>query len=192
VSQDQGWPERSGAGRPRCHPSPKGEEWPPSDLDLGPVQAGRPGAEHRGPDRAAAEAEALGDRSVTPAQGELLTQDLAGVAHGQSLTDDALEGRLYGLRTVAGSHGRPWPDCAALHAERRQPGVTLELLLARADGTYIRLLGKLARVDVLLIDDWGLAPVTDQERRDLLEILEDRYGDRSYHHHEPTATGPVA
>jgi DNA replication protein DnaC len=37
----------------------------------------------------------------------------------------------------------------------------------------------LARVDVLLIDDWGLAPVTDQERRDLLAILEDRYGDRS-------------
>jgi hypothetical protein len=29
---------------------------------------------------------------------------------------------------VAGSHGRPWPDCAALHAERRKPGVTLELL----------------------------------------------------------------
>jgi len=46
-------------------------------------------------------------------------------------------------------------------------------------GVVIRLLGKLARVDVLLIDDWGLAPVTDQERRDLLEILEDRYGDRS-------------
>jgi transposase len=46
----------------------------------------------------------------------------------EALTDDALEGRLYGLRAVAGSRGRPWPDCAALHAERRQPGVTLELL----------------------------------------------------------------
>jgi DNA replication protein DnaC len=38
------------------------------------------------------------------------------------------------------------------------------------------LLGQLARLDVLLIEDWGLAPVQDQERRDLLEILEDRYG----------------
>ena len=53
------------------------------------------------------------------------------------------------------------------------------LALARADGTYVRLLGKLARLDVLLIDDWGLAPVQDQERRNLLEILEDRYGTRS-------------
>jgi DNA replication protein DnaC len=62
---------------------------------------------------------------------------------------------------------------------RRAPRLFHDLTLARADGTYVRLLGKLARVDVLLIDDWGLAPVTDQERRDLLEILEDRYGDRS-------------
>jgi DNA replication protein DnaC len=37
-------------------------------------------------------------------------------------------------------------------------------------------LGKLARLNVLLIDDWGLAPVHNQERRDLFEILEDRYG----------------
>ena len=54
-----------------------------------------------------------------------------------------------------------------------------DLRLARADGTYGRLLGKLARLDVLLLDDWGLAPPQDQERRDLLEILEDRYGSRS-------------
>ena len=46
-------------------------------------------------------------------------------------------------------------------------------------GTYVRVLTKLARLDVLVIDDWGLAPVQDQERRDLLEILEDRYGTRS-------------
>ena len=42
-----------------------------------------------------------------------------------------------------------------------------------------RLLGKLARFDVLLLDNWGLAPSQDQERRDLLEILEDRYGARA-------------
>ncbi len=54
-----------------------------------------------------------------------------------------------------------------------------EFALARADGSYIRLLAKLARLDVLVLDDWGLTPVQDAERRDLLEILEDRYGTRS-------------
>ena len=41
------------------------------------------------------------------------------------------------------------------------------------------LLKRLAKVDVLIIDDWGLAPPKDAERRDLLETLEDRYGARS-------------
>ena len=62
---------------------------------------------------------------------------------------------------------------------RRASRLFDDLQLARADGTYGRLLGKLARMDVLVLDDWGLAPVHDQERRDLLEILEDRYGTRS-------------
>src|SRR5207249_49898 len=62
---------------------------------------------------------------------------------------------------------------------RRASRLFHELLLARADGTYVRVLTKLARFDVLVIDDWGLAPVQEQERRDLLEILEDRYGTRS-------------
>jgi DNA replication protein DnaC len=62
---------------------------------------------------------------------------------------------------------------------RRASRLFHELTLARADGTYIRLLGTLACLDVLVIDDWGLAPVQDPERRDLLEILEDRYGTRS-------------
>jgi len=54
-----------------------------------------------------------------------------------------------------------------------------ELALARAAGTYPRLLTRLARIDVLVLDDWGLAPVDDQQRQDLLEILEDRYDLRS-------------
>ena len=62
---------------------------------------------------------------------------------------------------------------------RRASRLFDELGLARADGSYVRLLAKLARVDVLVIDDWGLAPVREQERRDLLEVLEDRYGQRS-------------
>jgi DNA replication protein DnaC len=54
-----------------------------------------------------------------------------------------------------------------------------ELALARADGTYARLLGKLARMDVLVLDDLALVPRQEAERRDLLEVLEDRYGTRA-------------
>jgi DNA replication protein DnaC len=84
--------------------------------------------------------------------------------------------------------GKSFIACALAHQAcrkgyragyRRASRLFHELTLARADGTYLRLLGKLARLDVLLIDDWGLAPVQDQERRDLLEILEDRYATRS-------------
>ncbi len=70
---------------------------------------------------------------------------------------------------------------------RRASRLFDELALARADGTYARLLAQLARVDVLVIDDWGLAPLRDQERRDLLEILEDRYGTALDDHHQPAA-----
>jgi DNA replication protein DnaC len=62
---------------------------------------------------------------------------------------------------------------------RRATRLNDELTLAHADGTYANLLARFARVDVLIIDDWGLAPPNDQERRDLLEIVEDRYGTRS-------------
>jgi DNA replication protein DnaC len=62
---------------------------------------------------------------------------------------------------------------------RRASRLFDDLKLARADGTYGRLLSKLARLDVLLLDDWGLAPPQDQERRDLLEVLEDRSWTRS-------------
>ena len=54
-----------------------------------------------------------------------------------------------------------------------------DLALARADGSYVKLLTKLAKADLLLLDDWGLAPLADIERRDLLEVLEDRYGRRA-------------
>lgn len=54
-----------------------------------------------------------------------------------------------------------------------------ELALARADGSYAKLLDRLARTQLLILDDFGLAPLTDSERRDLLEVLEDRYGSRA-------------
>jgi len=62
---------------------------------------------------------------------------------------------------------------------RRASRLTDELTMARADGTYVRLLARLERMDVLVLDDWGNAPLKDQDRRDLLEILDDRYGTRS-------------
>lgn len=62
---------------------------------------------------------------------------------------------------------------------RRAPRLFEELRLAHADGSYPRLLARFARAEVLVVDDWGLAPVQDMERRDLLEIMEDRHGLRS-------------
>jgi DNA replication protein DnaC len=62
---------------------------------------------------------------------------------------------------------------------RRMPRLLEELALAHADGTYTRLLCRLAKVDVLVLDDWGLAPLRDQERRDMLEIFDDRHTARS-------------
>ena len=62
---------------------------------------------------------------------------------------------------------------------RRAPRLFDELKIARADGTYRTALARIARVDVLVLDDFGVAAMNDQERNDLLEVLEDRYGLRS-------------
>ena len=62
---------------------------------------------------------------------------------------------------------------------RRATRLFSELVLARADGTYARLLAKIARADVLVIDDFAMTPITDNERRDLFEVLDDRHGTRS-------------
>lgn len=61
----------------------------------------------------------------------------------------------------------------------RLPRLLEELAIARADGSYAKLLRRLAKIDVLVIDDWALAPLGVDGRRDLLEILDDRYQLRS-------------
>jgi DNA replication protein DnaC len=61
----------------------------------------------------------------------------------------------------------------------RLPRLLGEMQIARADGTYLNRLASLARIDVLVLDDWGLAPLEPAARRDLLEILDDRYQKRS-------------
>jgi DNA replication protein DnaC len=70
-------------------------------------------------------------------------------------------------------------EAACRHGMRallvRVPRIVEELAIARASGTYSATLGKLSRMDVLVLDDFLLAPMKDSERRDLLEVLEDRY-----------------
>jgi DNA replication protein DnaC len=84
--------------------------------------------------------------------------------------------------------GKSWLACAL--AEKacrdgfsacfiRTPKLFRELARARADGSLGTWLARLARTDVLIVDDWAHAPLGDSERRDFLEIGEDRYQTRS-------------
>ena len=57
----------------------------------------------------------------------------------------------------------------------RVPRVLEDLAIARVSGSYSSTLATLSRIDVLVLDDFLLAPMKDSERRDLLEVLEDRY-----------------
>ena len=59
------------------------------------------------------------------------------------------------------------------------PRLLPALAIGRGDGSYAKSLAQLAKTEVLVIDDWALAPLTDEGRRDLLEIFEDRHGARS-------------
>ncbi len=75
--------------------------------------------------------------------------------------------------------GAALADSACRHGLRalfiRVPRLVEDLAVARVSGAYSSALGKLSRVDVLVLDDFLLAPMKDAERRDLLEVLEDRY-----------------
>jgi DNA replication protein DnaC len=61
----------------------------------------------------------------------------------------------------------------------RTPRLLQELAVARGDGSYSRLLARLVKVELLVLDDWLLTPLKDAERRDLLEVIEDRTERRS-------------
>lgn len=84
--------------------------------------------------------------------------------------------------------GKTYLACALANAACRQGHTALyqrlprwfeELALARADGRYLKLMATLAKVEVLILDDWGLALLDDDRWRDLLEILDERYQTRS-------------
>jgi DNA replication protein DnaC len=92
------------------------------------------------------------------------------------------------LITGATGLGKTWLACAlaeracrdghaALYA--RVPRLLQELYVARGAGTYAKMIDRLAKPDLLVLDDFGLAPLTDSERRDFLEVVEDRHGRRS-------------
>jgi len=57
----------------------------------------------------------------------------------------------------------------------RAPRLFEDISIARGDGRYTALMNSFARTNLLVIDDWGLSILSDQQRRDLLEILEDRH-----------------
>jgi len=61
----------------------------------------------------------------------------------------------------------------------RAPKFYYHVALAKADGSYGKLMKKLLKTHLLLLDDFGLTPMTDSERRDLLEVIEDRHGHAS-------------
>jgi DNA replication protein DnaC len=61
----------------------------------------------------------------------------------------------------------------------RSPQFFYQIALARADGSYGSLMRRFAKAHLLVLDDLGLAPLTDPERRDLLEVIEDRHGNVS-------------
>jgi DNA replication protein DnaC len=84
--------------------------------------------------------------------------------------------------------GKSWLGCALGHKACREdfsvlyhraPRLFEALALARGDGRYAKLLRSLARVDLLILDDWGPEQLTAEQRRDILEIVEDRYDTRS-------------
>ena len=81
--------------------------------------------------------------------------------------------------------GKSWLACALGHAASRAdrtvlyhrlPRLFSDLELARGNGRFDRLFRKIARVDLLILDDWGPDRLTATQRRDLMEIVDERYG----------------
>lgn len=104
------------------------------------------------------------------------------------LTGDWVNAHQNVLITGPTGVGKTYLACALANAACRQgrtalyqrlPRLFEELAVARGDGRYARLMTGLAKVDVLILDDWGLALLDDERRRDLLEVLDERYQTRS-------------
>lgn len=92
------------------------------------------------------------------------------------------------LITGATGCGKTYIACALAHSAclngftsryYRLPRLWEEFKLAKATGTYTQLLNQLAKIDILILDDWGLVAPDLERRQDLLEILDDRYQKKS-------------
>jgi DNA replication protein DnaC len=92
------------------------------------------------------------------------------------------------LLTGATGCGKTWLACALAHQAVRSGFSALytraarlfdELQVAHGDGSFARKLAQLAKLDLLVIDDFTISPIGAAERNDLLEILDDRVGTRS-------------
>ena len=103
-------------------------------------------------------------------------------------TGNWLREHLNCLITGPAGVGKSYLACALAHQACREnlsvrylrlPRLLNELTIARGDGRYRKLLASLARTDLIVLDDFGLAVLGEESRRDLLEILEDRYQRRS-------------
>lgn len=81
-----------------------------------------------------------------------------------------------GKTYLACALGYPKPVSRGIVLVTRLPRLLLELSQAKVDGSYARLLGQLARIELLILDDWGLEAVNAEQRNALLEIMDDRYG----------------
>jgi DNA replication protein DnaC len=92
--------------------------------------------------------------------------------------------------TISGPSGigKTYICCALLEQACRKgytayyasaPKFFRQLAIGYADGSFDRILSRLARVDVLCVDDWGLTPLSEMERRHFLEVMDDRGGSRS-------------
>jgi DNA replication protein DnaC len=106
----------------------------------------------------------------------------------QLAQSDWLSRAQYLLITGPCGSGKTYLACAIGHnaclhgwAVRyyRLSRLLLEMTQAKADGSYPRLLQQVAKIDLLIIDDWGLEPLKAAERNDLLEIMDDRHQSRS-------------
>jgi len=84
--------------------------------------------------------------------------------------------------------GKTWLVCALAHKAcrtgytalyQRLPRLLQDMTIAKGDGTYPKLMARLIKTDALVLDDWALARLNAEQRRDLLEILEARHGGRS-------------
>lgn len=80
--------------------------------------------------------------------------------------------------------GKSYLACALAHKACREgftalyqrlPRLLQELSAGKGDGQYLKVLEKLAKINVLIIDDWGLVTLNETQRRDLMEIIDDRY-----------------